>query len=59
MNHKTCQNTEGGFACVCVAGFALNDITGECQDKFWNICCMTLLFSSSKLVHIGNKNAFQ
>ena len=41
VDHKTCQNTEGGFACICVAGFALNDVTGECQGKF----CMIPLLS--------------
>ena len=36
VDHKTCQNTDGGFACVCVAGFALDDMDG-CEGKFYII----------------------
>ena len=31
VTHTSCQNTEGGFACICVAGFTLND--GVCEGK--------------------------
>ena len=33
MNHTTCQNTEGGFACLCNSGFALNNMSGVCEGK--------------------------
>ena len=33
VNHTSCQNTEGGFACVCVEGFVLNNVTGVCEGE--------------------------
>ena len=33
VNHTSCQNTEGGFACVCVEGFALDNVTELCEGE--------------------------
>ena len=33
VDHTTCQNTEGGFACVCVTGFSLDNVTQKCEGK--------------------------
>ena len=33
MTHTMCQNTEGGFACVCVPGYTPNNISGVCDGK--------------------------
>ena len=33
VDHTTCQNTEGGFACVCVTGFAYDDVSGLCEGE--------------------------
>ena len=33
VDHTTCQNTEGGFACVCVTGFSLDNVTQNCEGK--------------------------
>ena len=33
VNHTSCQNTEGGFACICVTGFSLDNVTQKCEGK--------------------------
>ena len=33
VDHTACQNTDGGFACVCVEGYTLSDMTGQCEGK--------------------------
>ena len=34
FNH-TCQNTEGGFTCVCATGFVSSEVTGVCEGRWW------------------------
>ena len=37
LAHTTCQNTEGGFACVCVAGFTFDDVSEVCEGKWFYV----------------------
>ena len=31
LAHTTCQNTEGGFVCVCIAGFTFDYVSEVCE----------------------------
>ena len=42
-DHTTCQNTEGGYACVCVVGFAFNDVTGICEGMWFYVLLLLTL----------------
>ena len=33
VDHTSCMNTDGGFACVCVSGYTYNDTRGRCEGK--------------------------
>ena len=50
VDHTICQNTEGGFACVCVAGFAFNDVTGLCEGgSFIHVILLNLYMFYSNI----------
>ena len=52
VDHTTCQNTEGGFTCVCVAGFSPNDVTQMCEGKLWSFSSWHVIVKESSNVNM-------